>query len=48
MNFDNMNELKGDYYTYAPGVVIVWLSAAVMYFCFLLFAVHFKLFYAIS
>jgi hypothetical protein len=48
MNFDNMTELSETTYPAAPGVHIMWTSAAVIYGILLAFAIHFRVIYAAS
>lgn len=46
MNFDNMVELEASYYSLAPGVKILWLTAYVLYGFFFFLAIHYRILYS--
>jgi hypothetical protein len=46
MNFDNMVELDHHTYPTTPGVVLLWVSAGVIYSAFIILCFHYRIFYS--
>jgi len=46
MNFENMFELSPDWYTWFPGVRLLWATAGLLYGIFFLMAIHYRIIYS--
>lgn len=46
MNFDNMEELSSETYTYFPGVKLLWFVGLIIYSLFMTVAIHHRILYS--